>query len=506
MTNDGKRRLTMADIIKNYINGKWKTGHGGGTFRSINPANKTNIVGLATRSSAADVDEAVDAAREAFKEWRLMPAPRRGEVLLRAAEIISREKKSLGMLVTQEMGKILPEGLGDVQEAIDMAYYMGSEGRRLSGETVPSELPGKDAKSVRVPVGVFALITPWNFPVAIPAWKICPALVAGNTVIFKPSSDTPVCAARLVGMLEQAGVPKGVINLVHGAGKETGEYLATHPGIDAVSFTGSCETGEHLEGLCGRTHKPISAEMGGKNAIIVMDDANLELAVEGAIWGGFGTSGQRCTAASRIVVHEAVYLKFIKMFKGAASKLRIGNGLKKGTDMGPVINESQFTKILEYIETGKNEGAGLILGGGPYTKNDCANGFFIEPTIFTDVDPEMRIAQEEIFGPVVCVIKSGSFEDSIRIVNDTRYGLSSSIYTQDVNKSALAERDLDSGIVYINASTIGAEIQLPFGGTKHTGLGPREAGGRGGALDTYTRWKVIYRDFSGRLQKAQIDR
>ncbi len=496
----------MAKIIKNYINGKWKSGNEGSTFRSINPADKRSVVGVVTKSSRIDVDEAATAAREAYKTWRLVPVPRRGEILFRAAEIMSREKKSLGMLVTREMGKILPEGLGDVQEAIDMAYYMGSEGRRLSGETVPSELQDKDAKSIRVPIGVFALITPWNFPVAIPAWKICPALVAGNTVVFKPSSDTPVCAARLVEIFEEAGVPKGVINLVHGAGKETGEYLVTHPGIDAVSFTGSCDTGEYLEALCGREHRQISAEMGGKNAIIVMDDANLGLAVEGAIWGGFGTSGQRCTAASRIVVHDAVYLKFIKMFKNTASNLRIGNGLKKQMDMGPVINESQFKKILGYIETGKEEGASLILGGHQYTKGDCANGFFIEPTIFTDVDTKMRIAQEEIFGPVVCVIKSKSLEDAIRIVNDTRYGLSSSIYTQDVNKSAIAERDIDSGIVYINASTIGAEIQLPFGGTKHTGMGPREAGGRGGALDTYTKWKVIYRDFSGRLQKAQIDR
>src|SRR3990167_957829 len=397
---------TMPDNIKNYINGKWVSGNGKGMFKSINPARRDNIIGIITKSSHKDVDRAVEAAKEAFKSWSLLPAPRRGEILFRAAELLIKEKKTLGQLVTREMGKALPEGLGDVQEAIDMAYYMGGEGRRLSGETAPSELPNKDAKSIRVPIGVFALVTPWNFPVAIPAWKICPALVAGNTVVFKPSSDTPVCAARLVGMLEQAGVPKGVINLVHGAGKETGEYLATHPGIDAVSFTGSCDTGEHLEGLCGRTHRHISAEMGGKNAIIVMDDAKLELAVEGAIWGGFGTTGQRCTAASRLVVHEAVYPKFIALFKEAASRLRIGNGLRKTTDMGPVINESQFKKVLDFIEIGKKEGANLIHGGKPYTDGECAKGFFIEPTIFIDVDQKMRISQEEIFGPVVSVIKA----------------------------------------------------------------------------------------------------
>ncbi len=496
----------MAEIIKNFINGKWVTGQDNGTFKSINPARKDDVVGVVTRSSRRDIDRAVDAARGAYKQWSLLPAPHRGEILYRAAELLSKEKKSLGQLVTREMGKVLPEGLGDVQEAVDMAYYMGGEGRRLSGETVPSELPGKDAKSIRVPIGVFALITPWNFPIAIPAWKICPALVAGNTVVLKPSRDTAVCATRLVEIFEAAGVPRGVLNLVHGSGQDVGEYLATHPGIDAVSFTGSCDTGEHLEGLCGGIHRHISAEMGGKNAIIILEDARLELAVEGAIWGGFGTTGQRCTAASRLVVHEAVYPEFVTMFKGAASRLRLGNGLKKTTDVGPVINESQFKKILDYIEAGKKGGAKLILGGKPFTEGECAKGFFIEPTLFIDVDPEMRIAQEEIFGPVVCIIKAKDLDEAIKIVNGTRYGLSSAIYTQEVNKSAIAERDLDTGIVYINASTIGAEIQLPFGGTKHTGMGPREAGGRGGALDAYTKWKVIYRDFSGRLQKAQIDR
>ncbi|MBI5756161.1 MAG: aldehyde dehydrogenase family protein [Nitrospirae bacterium] len=496
----------MDEIIKNYINGRWVAGKGSGTFKSINPANQANVIGVVTKSSGEDIDNAVEAARAAYEKWRLTPAPRRGEILYRAAELISKEKKRLGGLVTQEMGKVVAEGLGDVQEAIDMAYYMGGEGRRLSGETVPSELPDKDAKSIRVPIGVFALITPWNFPVAIPAWKICPALVAGNTVVFKPSSDTPVCATRLVEIFEDAGVPKGVLNLVHGTGPDVGEYLATHAGIDAVSFTGSCATGEHLEGLCGSMHRPISAEMGGKNAIIVMDDANLDLAVEGAIWGGFGTTGQRCTAASRVVVHQDIYSRFINMFKDAASRLRVGNGLRKTTDIGPVINGAQFKKILNYIEIGKNDGAKLILGGKPIAKGECARGFFIEPTIFGDVEPGMRIAQEEIFGPVVCVMKAKDIDDAIRIVNGTHYGLSSAIYTSDVNKSAIAERDLDTGIVYINASTIGAEIQLPFGGTKHTGMGPGEAGGRGGALDTYTKWKVIYRDFSGRLQKARLDR
>jgi len=492
--------------VKNFINGKWVDAKSGETFRSVNPANKGEVIGIVSKSGRDDVDLAVKAAREAFETWRLFPAPRRGEILFRAAEILSGKKESLGKLETREMGKVLSEGLGDVQEAIDMGYYMAGEGRRLSGETVPSELPNKDMKSVRVPIGLFGLITPWNFPIAIPSWKVFPALICGNAVVLKPSSDTSVCAAKFVESLEEAGLPKGVLNLVHGPGGEVGEYLVRHPGVDAISFTGSFDTGKRLEAICGAIHRMIVTEMGGKNAIIVMDDANLDLAVEGAIWGGFGTTGQRCTAASRVVVHKRIYRKFIEKFKTAASRLKVGDGLQKGTDVGPVINKSQFHKILKFIEMGKEEGAKLILGGRPYQKGNCSRGYFIEPTLFIEVTPEMRIAQEEIFGPVVSVMKAEDLEEAIQIVNHTSYGLSSAIYTQDVNASALAERDLESGIVYINASTIGAEIHLPFGGIKHSGYGRKEAGGRGGALDTYSRWKVIYRDFSGRLQKAQIDK
>lgn len=492
--------------VKNYIHGKWVDSKSGKTFRSINPANKNEGVGIVSKSGQEDVDQAVKAAREAYEGWRLTPAPRRGEILFKAAESLSKHKEALGKLVTREMGKILPEGLGDVQEAIDMGYYMAGEGRRLSGETVPSELGKKDAKSIRVPIGVFGLITPWNFPIAIPSWKIFPALICGNTVVFKPSSEASVCAAKFVEILVEAGVPKGVLNLVHGPGGEAGEYLVSHRGVDAISFTGSSDVGRRLEGICGAIHRMIVTEMGGKNAIIVMDDANLDLAIEGAIWGGFGTTGQRCTATSRVVVHKKVYKKFTEQFQSVASRLRIGDGLKKETDVGPVINESQFKKILNYIDVGKKEGATLVSGGRAYQKGDCAKGFFVEPTIFGNVKPEMRIAQEEIFGPVVSLIKAEDLEDAIRIVNGTPYGLSAAIYTQDVNASAIAERDLESGIVYINASTIGAEIQLPFGGVKESGYGRKEAGGRGGALDTYSRWKVIYRDFSGKLQKAQIDK
>ncbi len=496
----------MAEVIRNLINGTWEESSTGRTFNSINPADISEVIGIVVASDRSDIDRAVLAAREAYKRWRLIPAPRRGEILFRAAEILVSRKEELAKLMTAEMGKVLPEALGDVQEAIDMAYYMAGEGRRLSGETIPSELLDKDCKSLRVPIGVCALITPWNFPMAIPAWKLMPALVSGNTAVFKPSSYTPLCGTMLVGVLQEAGLPAGVVNLVHGSGEEVGQQLAAHPGIDGLSFTGSTAVGEQLAKTCADAGKEVSCEMGGKNAIIVMDDARLELAVEGAIWGGFGTSGQRCTSSSRVIVHEAVYERFLDMFTKAASRLRLGNGLRRETDIGPVINQAQMEKILRYIEIGRQEGARLVAGGKAYKEGECSRGYFIEPTIFSEVGPHMKIAREEIFGPVVCVLRAKDLEESIRIANDTKYGLVSAIYTQDVNKSAIAERELDTGIVYINASTIGAEIQLPFGGTKKSGYGHREAGGRGGALDMFTKWKIIYRDYSSRLQKAQIDR
>jgi aldehyde dehydrogenase (NAD+) len=496
----------MASIVRNFIAGKWVDSLGGQRFEKTNPADYREVVASVTISAEEDVDRAVEAARRAHRDWKALPAPKRGEILFRAAEILLRKKHELGTLVTREMGKVLAEGLGDVQEAIDMAYFMAGEGRRLSGETVPSELPDKDCKSVREPHGVTALITPWNFPTAIPAWKIFPALICGNTVVLKPSSATPACAAVLVQALEEAGVPEGVVNLVIGPGEEVGEYLATHPGVDAVSFTGSCSAGEHLETLLGAKHRPLALEMGGKNAIIVMDDADLHLALEGVLWGAFGTSGQRCTASSRVLVHASLYDRFLESLKTAAERLTIGPGLNPSTDVGPLVNEQQLSRVLKYISIGKEEGARLVSGGKRILDGDRAHGYFVEPTIFADVLPRMRIAQEEIFGPVVSVLRFATLEEAITIVNEVPFGLSSAIYTRDVNTSARAERDLQTGLVYINASTIGAEIQLPFGGWKHSGSGHPEAGGRGGALDFYSRVKVIYRDFSGRLQKAQIDR
>ncbi|MRR05993.1 MAG: aldehyde dehydrogenase family protein [Deltaproteobacteria bacterium] len=496
----------MVSTVRNFIAGKWVDSLGGQRFEKTNPADIREVVASVTISAGEDVDRAVEAARRAHRDWKALPGPKRGEILFRAGELLLRKKHELATLVTREMGKVLAEGLGDVQEAVDMAYFMAGEGRRLSGETVPSELPDKDCKSVREPHGVIALITPWNFPTAIPAWKIFPALICGNTVVLKPSSATPACAAALVQALHEAGVPEGVVNLVLGPGEEVGEYLATHPGVAAVSFTGSCSAGERLEALLGAKHRPLALEMGGKNAIIVMDDADLHLALEGVLWGGFGTSGQRCTASSRVLVHASIYERFLESLKTAAERLKIGPGLDPSTDVGPLVNEQQLNRVLTYISIGKEEGARLVSGGNRILDGDRAHGYFVEPTIFADVLPRMRIAQEEIFGPVVSVLRFTTLEEAVTIVNDVPFGLSSAIYTRDVNSSARAERDLQTGLVYINASTIGAEIQLPFGGWKHSGSGHPEAGGRGGALDFYSRVKVIYRDFSGRLQKAQIDR
>jgi aldehyde dehydrogenase (NAD+) len=495
----------MSNEVRNYCAGNWSDALSGRRFETRNPADTRETVASISLSGREDIDLAVSAARDAFRAWRFMPAPKRGEILFRAAGLLLRRKEELGRLVTREMGKVLSEGLGDVQEAIDMAFYMAGEGRRLSGETVPSELPDKDCKSVREPYGVVALITPWNFPTAIPAWKLFPALICGNTVVLKPSSTTPACAAALVEVLEEAGVPPGVVNLVHGPGGEVGEYLSTHPDVDAVSFTGSCAAGERLQSLLAGLHRPFAAEMGGKNAILIMNDADLDLALEGVLWGAFGTSGQRCTAAGRVIVHDTIHDRFLERLVNAANRLRLGPGLSPDTDVGPVVNEQQMNRVLDYIRIGQEEGAKLIAGGGRSMDGSCAHGYFIRPTIFAEVEPAMRIAREEIFGPVVAVLRCSGIDEAVSMANGVPFGLSSAIYCRDVNTTARAERDLQSGLVYVNASTIGAEIQLPFGGWKHSGSGHPEAGGRGGALDFYSRMKVIYRDFSGRLQKAQID-
>jgi aldehyde dehydrogenase (NAD+) len=494
---------TKATVYYNFIDGAWEPSGSGTVFENRNPANADDLVGVFQKSTAADVDRAIAAARRAFEHWRLVPAPRRADVLFRAAQIIADRKEALAREMTREMGKVLDETRGDVQEAIDMTLFMAGEGRRQHGQTVPSELRDKFAMSVRQPLGVCAIITPWNFPMAIPSWKIMPALVCGNTVVFKPATLTPLSALRFVQILEEAGVPKGVVNLVTGGGGEVGDALARHPDTRVVSFTGSTEVGRIVSEAAAPSFKKVHLEMGGKNVIMIMDDANLELAVEGCVWGGFGTTGQRCTAASRVVVHEKVYRPFLDAFVARVKALCVGDGLDAKTEMGPSVSDSQRRTVTQYVEIGKTEGATLACGGEALTSGAYARGFFHQATVFADVDPKMRIAKEEIFGPVVSVIPCRSFEQAIAIGNDVQYGLSASIYTQDVNKAFTAMRDLYTGIFYVNAPTIGAEVHLPFGGTKATGNGHREAGTA--ALDVFSEWKSVYIDFSGRLQRAQID-
>ena len=487
----------------NFIDGSWVPSVSGDVFENRNPANPDDLIGLFQRSTKVDAIAAIEAARRAFEHWRLVPAPRRAEVLFRAAQLIAERKEALARDMTREMGKILDESRGDVQEAIDMTYFIAGEGRRQYGQTVPSELRDKFAMSVRQPLGVCAIITPWNFPMAIPSWKIIPALVCGNTVVFKPATLTPLSALNFVRILEEAGVPKGVVNLVTGGGEEVGDVLTQHEAVRVVSFTGSTAVGRTVSEKAAPSFKKVHLEMGGKNVIMVMDDANLELAVDGCLWGGFGTTGQRCTAASRVVVHERVYRKFLDAFVARAQALRVGDGLDPANQMGPSISEAQRQTVERYVEIGKQEGARLACGGRPLTSGAHAKGFFHEPTVFADVHPSMRIAQEEIFGPVVSVIPCASLDEAIQIGNGVQYGLSASIYTQDLNRAFIAMRDLYTGIFYVNAPTIGAEVHLPFGGTKATGNGHREAGTA--ALDVFSEWKSIYVDFSGRLQRAQID-
>ena len=487
----------------NFIDGRWIPSVSGDVFENRNPANKDDLIGVFQRSTPADAQCAIEAAARAYRHWRLVPAPRRAELLFRAAGLLADRKEALARDMTREMGKILEETRGDVQEAIDMTYFMAGEGRRQYGQTTPSELRDKFAMSVRQPLGVCGIVTPWNFPMAIPSWKIIPALVCGNTVVFKPATLTPLSALNFVRVLEEAGVPPGVVNLVTGGGEDIGGVLSGHEAIRVVSFTGSTAVGRIVSERAAPSFKKVHLEMGGKNVVMVMEDARLDLAIDGCLWGGFGTTGQRCTAASRVVVHEQVYKTFVERFVERVRALRVGDGAEPRTEMGPSVSGGQLDTVVQYVDIGQREGARLACGGHALTAGPFARGFFHEPTVFADVSPSMRIAQEEIFGPVVSVIPCRSLDEAVAIGNHVQYGLSASIYTQDVNRAFSAMRDLDTGIFYVNAPTIGAEVHLPFGGTKATGNGHREAGTA--ALDVFSDWKSIYVDFSGKLQRAQID-
>ena len=493
----------MKTLVKNFIGGKWVGAHSGRTFDSRDPATG-EVVGRCVDSGPEDIDKAVKAATEAFESWRRMPAPRRGEILFHVAERLVRDKETLARTVTREMGKVLAEAKGDVQEAIDMAYYMAAEGRRQFGLVVPSELPDKSALCVREPVGVVGLITPWNFPIAIPSWKTFPAMILGNTVVLKPSPETPVTASLFVQLLEECGVPPGVVNLVLGSSPELGAALVRHPNVALISFTGSTATGDQVAMDAAAGHKRVALEMGGKNAILVMDDADLDLAVDGITWSAFGTTGQRCTACSRLLVHREVKERLTRMLLNRMAKLTVGNGLKPGVEIGPLVTHAQLERVQRYIQAGMQEGARLLTGGKTLTDGEYARGHFFAPTLFDQVKPTMRIAQEEIFGPVLGVIEVKDLEEAIAVNNSVQYGLSTALYTRDLNRAQRAMRDIRTAVVYINAGTIGSEVHLPFGGMRRTGNGHREAGQA--ALDTFSEWKAIYVDYSGRLQRAQIDK
>lgn len=485
--------------VRNFINGQWVEAQSGDVFHSYNPATEELIAEVA-QSDVRDVNAAVEVAERAYADWRLMPAPKRGEILYRIGQRLIEKKEDLAQLLTKEMGKVIAEARGDVQEAIDMAFFMGGEGRRLLGYTAPVEMPNKFGMAVRDSMGVCAIVTPWNFPIAIPSWKIFPAIVAGNTVVFKPSPETPALAAEFVKIFEESGLPAGVVNLVTTSQIETSQALIQHPSVKVVSFTGSTKMGRAIGAEAARLGKKVSLEMGGKNAIIVLDDANLDLAVQATLFAAFGTTGQRCTAASRLIVQRGIHDRFVEALADRTRSLKLGDGLNPTVDVGPLINKAALEKVSDYVEIGKGEGAQAITGGSVHPSD---RGFFYQPTLFDGVTPDMRVAQEEIFGPVLSIINVRDLDEAIRVNNATPYGLSSSIFTENVNAAFQAMRDISTGIVYVNHGTTGAEIQFPFGGTRGTGNGHREAGQVG--IDTFTEWKAIYVDYSGRLQRAQID-
>jgi aldehyde dehydrogenase (NAD+) len=489
----------MTETVYNYIGGQWKLSRSGATFESLNPATASVLANVVS-SDADDVAEAVAAAKAAYPAWRNTPAPRRGEILYKVAQVLTERKEEIARILTQDMGKVIAEARGDVQEAIDMAYYMGGEGRRLLGYTAPVEMPNKFGMAIRDSVGIVGLITPWNFPVAVPSWKMLPALIAGNTVVWKPSELSPVVSAAFVKVFEEAGLPRGVLNLVQGAGK-AGAALVNHPDVRVISFTGSTETGLNVYASAARMGKKVSLEMGGKNAIIVLDDANLDLAVDAITWSAYGTTGQRCTATSRLIVQKGVKGELLERLTAKAHTLKLGDGLHEDVQVGPLVNQAALDKVASYMKVASMEGVKVLTGGAPAT--DAGAGYFFQPTLLSDVKAGMRVEQEEIFGPVLSVVEVESLDEAVKVNNSTAYGLSSSIFTENVNAAFRAIRDLTTGIVYVNHGTTGAEIQFPFGGTRGTGNGMREAGQT--ALDGFTEWKSVYVDFSGRLQRAQID-
>jgi len=490
------------DHYCNYINGKWLESVSSKTIPNVNPADTNDVIGLVRQATRAEARTAVESAVEAFRQWRLTPAPARGKIVARAARLLEEQKEELAQILTREEGKTIAESRGELQRSINVADFCAGEARRMNGETIPSELPANFVYTIKQPLGVVACVTPWNFPVAIPVWKIAPALVAGNTVVFKPASLTPATAVRIVEIFEEAGLPAGVLNLVLGSGSDGGDEIINHPAVKAVSFTGSNAVGIRLYEQVSRRGAKVQCEMGGKNPVVVLEDADMELAVESTAQGAFGSSGQRCTATSRAVVVNEIADEFVQRVVTRAGSMRLGAGSDPNTEMGPSVDESQFNTVLKYIDIGREDGATLVCGGSRATGDGLDKGYFVKPTVFDNVKPDMRIAREEIFGPVLAVLRVSDFEEAMMAANDCEYGLSSSIFTNDASRIFRFVDEIETGMTHINSPTTGGEAHIPFGGIKGTGIGEREQGST--ALDFYTDLKVVYVDYTGRKREGNL--
>ncbi len=500
--NQARQTTTAIPTLRNYIGGEWVGSMSGKSVPNINPANTSEILCYSPLSSRDEAKAAIAAAKEAFPKWKVTPAPIRGRLLFKALQLLQERTEDVAVALTKEEGKILRESRGELQRAINIIEFTAGEGRRLRGATIPSELPNTFIYTIRQPLGVVGLITPWNFPVAIPIWKIAPALVAGNTVVFKPATYTPLTAVKIVEIFEDAGFPPGVVNMVIGAGGIVGDEIVNNPDVHAISFTGSNDVGCALYEQASRRGIRVQCEMGGKNPLVVLSDADLSLAVEGTIQGGFGSTGQRCTAASRVVVEESIADKFVDLLLTKMDAIRLGNGMDPHTDMGPSVVESQMNTVLKYIDIGKSEGARLLKGGKRLTSGLYAKGYFVEPTLFDNVTKDMRIAQEEIFGPVVSLLRVKNFEEALEAANSVKFGLSASLYSHDISKIMRFAEASEVGKVHINSPTIGGEAQAPFGGTKSTGIGPREQGTE--VFEFYTEIKTVYIDYTGKKRETNI--
>lgn len=490
------------ETYRNFINGKWVESASSKTVKNINPANIDDVIGENRQATREEASSAVDAAAEAFHSWRRTPAPQRGKIVAKAARLMEEAKEELAQILTHEEGKTIGESRGELQRSINVAEFCAGESRRMNGETIFSELPSNFVYTIKQPLGVVACVTPWNFPVAIPTWKIAPALVAGNTVVFKPATITPATAVRIVQIFEEAGIPAGVLNLILGSGSEAGDEIINHPAVKAVSFTGSNQVGIRLYEQVSRRGGKCQCEMGGKNPVVILEDADLDLAVENTAQGAFGSSGQRCTATSRAVVVDKIADEFVERISKRAQSMRIGDGMDPQTEMGPSVDESQFKTVLEYVNIGREDGANLICGGERATGNGLDKGFFVQPTVFDRVTPDMRIAREEIFGPVLSVMRVSDFDEAMQVANDTEFGLSSSIFTNDATRIFRFVDEIETGMTHINSPTTGGEAHIPFGGIKGTGIGDREQGST--ALDFYTELKVVYVDYTGRKREGNL--